>query len=72
MSEGPRRSSYRPSALVACRHGLADDPQPCPPMCPVQMWPHYLFRLRFFGKGWKLKRKYRDVAERNASHFDAR
>lgn len=33
-------------------------------MCPVQMWTHNMFRLRWFGRvgdRWQLKRRYRHL-----------
>jgi hypothetical protein len=47
--------------ITGCYHG--DDPEmprPCPPMCPSQFWPRYMFRLDWRGKHWVPRRRYRE------------
>jgi hypothetical protein len=51
------------TSLAGCLHGDADHPLPCPPMCPVQQWPHYLFRLRWVRDGYVLRRKHRHLID---------
>lgn len=42
--------------LIRCKHYMDDRQVPCPPRCPYQSWPEYLFRRTFFTGRWKLRR----------------
>lgn len=51
------------SSLAGCLHGSVERPQPCPPMCPVQQWPHMLFRFRALRGDYVLRRKHRHLID---------
>jgi hypothetical protein len=36
------------TTIVACRHYVNGELQPCPPMCPTQCWPRSRFRFTFW------------------------
>lgn len=42
-------------AEMYCQHWVNGKPVPCPPACPYQSRPPYLWRSTLFGGGWKLK-----------------
>lgn len=43
------------SGIRRCKHFMDGDQIPCPPECPRQNWPEYLFKRTFWRRRWVLK-----------------
>ena len=43
--------------ITRCAHYEDGRPIPCPPQCPAQCWPAFMFRRTLLGR-WRLRRKH--------------
>lgn len=54
---------------VRCMHYENGEHIPCPPMCPLQSWPTFMFRRKFWSRKWVLRKEFKWVTDGSRSGY---